>query len=294
MSTQKIWIEIAAWRYTLQGIEGLVQDNAQANGVGVYIRSPLAFHLLDFDIVGVAGRYDNNRTFATFEGAHAAAMKFADALAEHLATTVDDCTKAAEVKPATVDDAEYGVDILMEAGACLWEAALDAIAAGNVRALAAKEEIGMSALRSVVIGLANECETAWRSLDVDQQEDVGAFDWEFCPPWLLHRMGWTDKDPIPAWRGEKPAEPAAPRWSDIVTAMRSCIDALTPPKSDEEIDAIDKAKAAIDQIAMTPATGIVSTARGYHERKGPGARVTMSDGSVWFHPFDGGTPIKEA
>lgn len=86
--------------------------------------------------------------------------------------------------------------------ACLWEAALEAlnktaVAKGGFadRLRQYRGNHGTSQLRDDVARLAVACDEAWDALSDEEQDDAGAFDWEFCPEWLADNFfqmtkGW--------------------------------------------------------------------------------------------------------
>lgn len=94
----------------------------------------------------------------------------------------------------------------LHTAACLWEAALDAMAgasSGNepeggfgtsLRNRCARW--GTASLRQEIVELAPRCDAAWESLSEDEQDNAGAFDWEFAPKWLeenFFRIAWEGK-----------------------------------------------------------------------------------------------------
>lgn len=66
---------------------------------------------------------------------------------------------------------------------CLWEAITDALDDRhlNPELIAVYEAEGAWAVRSALVHLAPKVDKLWDSLGDDLQDDVGAFDWEFCP-----------------------------------------------------------------------------------------------------------------
>jgi hypothetical protein len=94
----------------------------------------------------------------------------------------------------------------MEVAACLWEAALELGGDGDgdgtdavaVAIRAARDAEGTAALRQRVIALSAECERDWRALSDEERArlNLDTFDWDFCPWWLVERMGWRPA-PVP-------------------------------------------------------------------------------------------------
>lgn len=134
-----------------------------------------------------------------------AAFAWADALGEHIGAGVQSYDPLRDAiqppGPAAPPPVEYDAACLCEVAACLWEAALayadrsprDAIATAVNAAL---ESDGYSATRLAVIGLASECETAWRALLAGERAAL-SFDWSFAPGWLAARMGWIAEVELP-------------------------------------------------------------------------------------------------
>ncbi|MES2300870.1 MAG: hypothetical protein V4521_02150 [Pseudomonadota bacterium] len=174
-------VEVSAWRREGNGFCGGRCVLEQADGVGVYLRNPLAMHLQDFE-PGVG----------TIEQASAAAFVWADALAEHLGCKVDSALPRQPVPAAPLYDAET----LCEVAACLWEAVQDMHNPSPVGAPADPvavalhrefESQGTSAVRAMACGWATECETAWRALSGDER-DLLPFDWEFVPRFVRAKI----------------------------------------------------------------------------------------------------------
>lgn len=91
-------------------------------------------------------------------------------------------------------------DDTLHTAACLWEAALEALAAGEAEARAEegdrrqwwsferhlhayREYNGTCTLRQKVVALAPKCDAAWDALSEDER-DTQCFDWDFVPVWL--------------------------------------------------------------------------------------------------------------
>lgn len=91
----------------------------------------------------------------------------------------------------------------MEAACCLWEAMLELVRAkdfstlpeGGAAVVAAFTRHGAAAMRNVAIDLAAECDEEWNELTEDARDDIGAFDWEFCPS-VIKRVDWTQWPPV--------------------------------------------------------------------------------------------------
>lgn len=86
-------------------------------------------------------------------------------------------------------------DSHLTTAACLWEAALDYLnqtykkPGGFAERLALyREQHGTAQVRDDVARLAVACDDAWEALTPDEQDDGGAFDWEFCPDWLAENF----------------------------------------------------------------------------------------------------------
>jgi hypothetical protein len=77
-------VEVSAWRYEGANITQCNHELPDAwDGLGVYIRNPLAFHIADFN----AGNGETE--YGTILQAKAVAFKYADALADHLGCSVE-------------------------------------------------------------------------------------------------------------------------------------------------------------------------------------------------------------
>ena len=76
---------------------------------------------------------------------------------------------------------------------CLWE---DVVEHGGGPWKAYRDANGTGDLRDMVLAFAKPCEAAWNAMSQDEQDDAGAFDWEFCPKWLREGVDWSG--PIPA------------------------------------------------------------------------------------------------
>ena len=74
---------------------------------------------------------------------------------------------------------------------CLWEAILERINDTGAPWYQFKVNNGTATLRDAVLGLAPACDAAWCELSEDQQDDAGAFDWEFVPTWLANSVDWN-------------------------------------------------------------------------------------------------------
>lgn len=88
----------------------------------------------------------------------------------------------------------------LHTAACLWEAALEALGAGETEARAEQQDprrfwsferrlhayrynYGTADLRQRVVALAPACDAAWEALSEDER-DTQCFDWDFVPRWL--------------------------------------------------------------------------------------------------------------
>lgn len=88
----------------------------------------------------------------------------------------------------------------LHTAACLWEAALEALAKGEAEARAEgtpppavvsferrlhsyRLHEGTCFVRQQVASLAPECDAAWDALSEDER-DTQCFDWDFVPNWL--------------------------------------------------------------------------------------------------------------
>jgi len=77
----------------------------------------------------------------------------------------------------------------MEVACCFWEAMLEL--KGKIPELEkAFHHHGTNVMRFVAINLARGVDEEWNELTPDDQEDIGAFDWEFCPM-LVRRIDWA-------------------------------------------------------------------------------------------------------
>ena len=177
-------VEVSAWRRNGDGISGGMVTLDGADGVGVYLRNPLALHVQDFE-PGVG----------TIEQASAAAFAWAAHLAEHLGAPVVSGLPRPPVPAAPVIDPAT----LAEVAACLWEAALDLRSCADaesgerramlgVRLDSLFDAEGTAEVRARVCAYAADCESAWQRLTDAERDEFGAFDWEFVPDWLLSRL----------------------------------------------------------------------------------------------------------
>jgi hypothetical protein len=71
----------------------------------------------------------------------------------------------------------------VDAALCVWEAML-ASKSRNPALRAAFAAHGYAAMRGLAPELGVKIEAAWCALTEDQQDDAGAFDWEFVPAQL--------------------------------------------------------------------------------------------------------------
>jgi hypothetical protein len=103
----------------------------------------------------------------------------------------------------------------LETAACLWEAVLDfeqcpidGIADADrtpreqlaADIAAARENIGSSGLRNIIIGWTDEVDASWNRVDGFEHgrrlaNYGGAFDWEFVPEWLALNVDWSSNYP---------------------------------------------------------------------------------------------------
>jgi hypothetical protein len=77
---------------------------------------------------------------------------------------------------------------LIDAAACLWEAALEL--KGSPLIAPAIERFGTAEVRTAVVRHAAVCHLQW----VEAVEESGyddAFDWEWCPKFLTERLDWS-------------------------------------------------------------------------------------------------------
>lgn len=88
----------------------------------------------------------------------------------------------------------------LHTAACLWEAALEALAAGEAEEAANPQPVaehsferslysyrnnhGTCTLRQVVVELAPRCDAAWDAMSDDERDSAECFDWVFVPNWL--------------------------------------------------------------------------------------------------------------
>lgn len=97
----------------------------------------------------------------------------------------------------------------LETAACLWEAVLtmldadeytsddaEAKARGDM-VRAARDALGTSALRLIVIGWTDAVDAAWIEMDGDDDLENGgqyggSFDWDFVPSWIAANVDWSD------------------------------------------------------------------------------------------------------
>lgn len=82
----------------------------------------------------------------------------------------------------------------VETACCLWEAIIE-LRGENVELDHAFRRHGTSEMRIAVIGLAVECDEEWQELTQDAKDDIGAFDWEYCPG-FIKRVDWTQWPPV--------------------------------------------------------------------------------------------------
>ncbi|MAM37769.1 MAG: hypothetical protein CL949_04560 [Erythrobacter sp.] len=81
---------------------------------------------------------------------------------------------------------EQDIDLL-EAAACLWEAACKLIAEDSDLGRATKtlsEAVGTAQFRLDVAMLAPECHAAWEAMSTEERDACDCFDWDFVPQWL--------------------------------------------------------------------------------------------------------------
>lgn len=175
-------IEVSAVRgFRTGSISTCNEVETMADGYAVYIRNPLAFHVQDFGPETV----DETRRVSMID-AKAAAFTYADALAEHLGCPVVSVLDRPAPAPVEVSQTD-----LIEAAACLWEAALDYIASTRVDGPAVAlrtlcEFEGAPSLRLRVIGWAEECHRAWLADGGYERDD--SFDRDYCPDWLARKL----------------------------------------------------------------------------------------------------------
>lgn len=72
---------------------------------------------------------------------------------------------------------------------CLWEAFCEGRNDKAAPWASMLGNYGTATCRDHVLSLALACEAAWNAMNEDEQDDAGAFDWEFCPDWL--RKNWS-------------------------------------------------------------------------------------------------------
>lgn len=79
-----------------------------------------------------------------------------------------------------------------ETAMCLWE---EIVTNQDGPWKVCRERFGTWSRRSAVAGLARACATDWGNLSESTRDDLGDFDWEFCPFWLAHCVDW-DSNPF--------------------------------------------------------------------------------------------------
>lgn len=81
----------------------------------------------------------------------------------------------------------------VETAACLWEE----VCTNRDNPLWAShfEANGTRDLRLQVIALAPECDRLWEVMSEDERDEIGAFDWEWCPHFLRDIVKWDNGSP---------------------------------------------------------------------------------------------------
>jgi hypothetical protein len=81
------------------------------------------------------------------------------------------------------------IDAEMITGMCLWEAWLELIVDRPApmdqvykTAIELQDGNGAFAMRSTMLALVRDCDTAWEA--ADQLDEQGSFDWDWCPTFL--------------------------------------------------------------------------------------------------------------
>lgn len=191
-ATPALAIEVSAVRGLASGqVETCNAFEASAEAFAVYIRAPLALHVRDF-----TGPDHEPWTGPEMHDAKRAAFAWAGHLAEHLGCEVESFLNL-HTDPATGEHAPYPVELapvsvadLIDAAACLWEAALEAREAkddtgAKLRSIIHRD--GVAALRNAVTGWAEACHRAWEHAVATEGYD-DCFDWEWCPQWLADKL----------------------------------------------------------------------------------------------------------
>lgn len=165
---------------------GTVNDQPErANMFSVYIRNPLAFHIMDFP-----------RAFGWPAVQRNEAFTFAEALAAHLGCKVDSTlARFEEVAPAAPD--AISMDDMIEAAACLWENVVRLRGSNDEPAgmESAFDAQGTSSIRAIVIGWADKVHHDWTEAQRLHAWD-DPFDWEFVPQWMELNVDWySDQGP---------------------------------------------------------------------------------------------------
>ena len=204
--------------------------------------------------------------------------------------------------PAAQAAPGLNIEQAAENAACLWEAALEILFNGSAtspvvqRALAQKERDGMAALRNTVCHLVGEAEAAWDALGENVQYTM-AFDWEFCPAWLYHALGWTDEAPTfgPQVYEPKGEAPSIMQADDILGG--STVKALAFVREGVEYEVSQRQRKLVEDLRPFPEVKVAPVESVTIVKRmavNGGERLTMADGSTWFHPFNGGAPVREA
>lgn len=180
-----IYVEVSAWAERDGAVHIVNEKPETAHGYGVYIRAPLAYHMTDFDVPRFMRELPEAHA-----AARAAAFDFAADLAAGLECKVESALPPV-VKPVSLSD-------MMEAGACLWEAAMEfqdrwqkdgpsVNAPYKTAFLAEWGTCGTADMRSRILDMAEACHREWDAA-IDAGEFDESFDWEWCPAWLAGQL----------------------------------------------------------------------------------------------------------